>query len=232
MSEFSCLPYYRRYFVEACSFSAFNFFQYSVKFFLYEQSEFIVLLAINNYFGWWFLISRGFCADSWNILSPSVVFLFGWHLFVLLPRCFYLHSLHFLSTIQIVIVYLPSNFWFYSFGFGCILLVFVRSLLTFLCFNILPFVVFFNYVRILSRFSLTAIDSLRTLYFTLGLVAMYTATASIWVVTKFSYLSFGVCLFRWLVKSSKLVSYSVTIYSLLISLLPSKSLMAFFLISL
>ena len=55
----------------------------------------------------------------------------------------------------------------------------------------------------LSHFSLTAIDSHRTLH----LVLMHSAAASIWAVTKFSYLSISIS-FRYLLKSIKLVSYS------------------------
>ena len=35
--KFSCLPLFRRYFVKACSFSPFNFFQYSIKLFFCKQ---------------------------------------------------------------------------------------------------------------------------------------------------------------------------------------------------
>ena len=45
-----------------------------------------------------------------------------------------------------------------------------------------------------SQFSLTAIVSQRTLHLALGLVGMHLAAASMWVVTKFSYFSFNVCL--------------------------------------
>ena len=41
---------------------------------------------------------------------------------------------------------------------------------------------------------LTAIDSHGTLHLALGLVDTHSGTASIMAVTKFSYLSFGVCI--------------------------------------
>ena len=46
----------------------------------------------------------------------------------------------------------------------------------------------------LSCFSLIAIDSYGTQHLTLVLVGMHSAAASTWAVTKFSYLSFSVCL--------------------------------------
>ena len=45
------LSYFRRYFVETCSFSAFNFCQYWVKFFFRKLSLFDVSLVIDNFFG-------------------------------------------------------------------------------------------------------------------------------------------------------------------------------------
>ena len=47
--KFLCLPYFRRYCVEASSFATFNFFLYHVKFFLHKLSKFDVMLAINNF---------------------------------------------------------------------------------------------------------------------------------------------------------------------------------------
>ena len=47
--KFSCLPYFRMYFVEACNFSAFNLCQYYVKFFLHKLPYFDVYLAINRF---------------------------------------------------------------------------------------------------------------------------------------------------------------------------------------
>ena len=46
----------------------------------------------------------------------------------------------------------------------------------------------------LPHFSPTAIDSHEMLHLGLGLVGMHLTVVSIWVVTKFSYLSFGVYL--------------------------------------
>ena len=46
----------------------------------------------------------------------------------------------------------------------------------------------------LSHFSQTAIYSQGSLHLALDLIGMHSAAASIWVVTKFSYSSFGVCL--------------------------------------
>ena len=47
--KFSCLLNSRKYFVEVCSFSAFNFGQYCVKFFFCKQSGFDVKLTIDNF---------------------------------------------------------------------------------------------------------------------------------------------------------------------------------------
>ena len=44
-----------------------------------------------------------------------------------------------------------------------------------------------------SHFSLITIASHGTLHLVLVLVGMHSAAASMWAVTKFSYLSFGVC---------------------------------------
>ena len=46
----------------------------------------------------------------------------------------------------------------------------------------------------LSSFFLATNDSHETLHLALSLVDMHLAAASTWAVTKFSYLSFGICL--------------------------------------
>ena len=46
------LPYFWGYFVEACSFSVFDFCHYYVKFFLHKLSLMDVLLAINKFCDW------------------------------------------------------------------------------------------------------------------------------------------------------------------------------------
>ena len=48
--EFSNLPYFWRYFVEASNFSACNFLKYCVKFFLCKLSKFDVKMVINFLF--------------------------------------------------------------------------------------------------------------------------------------------------------------------------------------
>ena len=79
----------------------------------------------------------------------------------------------------------------------CSFFIGVSSLRTFLSFCTLTFVEFlllskdvFFYI---VSFSLTAIDTHRTLHLDLGLIGMQLTAASIWAVTKFLYSSFGVC---------------------------------------
>ena len=75
---------------------------------------------------------------------------------------------------------------------------YVTPICTFSCFCVLVFVkfllsskdTFFSCYLIF----LTATDSQATLHLALGLVGLHSAAASIWTVTKFSYLSFEVCL--------------------------------------
>ena len=108
-------------------------------------------------------------------------------------------------------------FWFNYFFLNVLLC----SLCVFLNFCVLAFAGFLllsNDAFFLSHFSLTAIDSHRTLHVTFGLVVIYSAVASIWVVRKFSYSSFGLCFsdVSWEVSDLFL---TVTLYWLLISLL-------------
>ena len=60
---------------------------------------------------------------------------------------------------------------------------------------------------------------MRSLYLTLGLVRMQSAAASIWIVTKFSYTLFGVCLsyVSWKVSNLFLNSYYTMISNVTIS---------------
>ena len=47
--KFSCLLHFRKYFVEACSFSVYNLFQYSIKFFICEPTLFDIYLPIDHF---------------------------------------------------------------------------------------------------------------------------------------------------------------------------------------
>ena len=82
--------------------------------------------------------------------------------------------------------------------------------LTFVRFFLLSKDAFFK----LSYFFLTTWTS----HITLSLVGMHSAAASIWVETKFSYLSFRVCCFKCLLKTIKFVSYSYHIFIAYISI--------------
>ena len=62
----------------------------------------------------------GFQAESWIVLSTSEVFLLGKQFLVLSSLCSSFSSLHLLSTMLFVIVYLQLNFWFYWFDLECI----------------------------------------------------------------------------------------------------------------
>ena len=81
-SVIKCLPYVKGYFIDACSFSTFNFFfQYCIKFFLRKLSKFDVLLVVNIFFSR--LISEEFpsrfflCSfDSWILSSWLAAFSF------------------------------------------------------------------------------------------------------------------------------------------------------------
>ena len=108
--------------------------------------------------------------------------------------------------------------------FSCFFLVCFCSLKTlsfcewaFVGFLLLSKYVFF----LLSCFSLTTIDSQRTLYLAFGMVGMHSATASMWVVTKFSYLSFGVCFL--MSPEQQQTFLTVTKYWLFISLFTSEN---------
>ena len=72
-----------------------------------------------------------------------------------------------------------------------------NSLCVFLNFNALVFVVFYllhlEAVFPPARFSLTAYVSHGALGLVLCLFGMHSAAASLWILTKLSYLSFGVC---------------------------------------
>ena len=170
------------------------------------------------------MISEGFpskflkCSFHFWCLSSWLVAL------VLLSRCFSFYFLHLLSVMWIMIVFFLTNFWFYWFDLECILVILFSMLVAFVGF-LLSRDAFFTS----SRLSLTAIVSQWTLYLAFGLVGIYSAAAFIWVVTKFSYSSFGVCLSddSWRVSNLFL---TVGVYWLLISLL-ANSLVWFYGIS-
>ena len=136
--KFPCVPY----FVEFCSFSAFNCFWFSIKFFV--RSLLIWCLVGYQYFFFGKSIShfiRVFWADSWNVLSIWVVVF-----------CFALKVL-FLPFISFTVCQTNSDclsfteflillicFWMYS---TCLFwYVFVSSLWAFLNFCPLVFIVF------------------------------------------------------------------------------------------
>ena len=75
-----------------------------------------------------FYIYYGFQTDSWNVLSTSVFVYFGWQLLFLLLRYSSFCSLHFLTAMQIVIVYLTPSFLFYWSDLECILVVLFSNL--------------------------------------------------------------------------------------------------------
>ena len=74
---------------------------------------------------------------------------------------------------------------------------YVSSLRAVLNFCVLAFVGFLllskDAIFMLSRFFRATRDSHGTLHLALGLAGMHSAVASMWVLTKFSYSSFGVC---------------------------------------
>ena len=72
-----------------------------------------------------------------------------------------------------------------------------------------------------SHFSLTVIDSHGTLHLAVGLLGMHSAVASMWTVTKLSYLLFGLCLSDVSWRVSKLF-FTATTYWLLTSQVASK----------
>ena len=82
-------------------------------------------------------------------------------------------------------------------GSGCLVLSFCRNPVSlFYSPGQLAFVGFLlskDAFFMLSHFSLTAIDFQGTLYLVLVLVNIHLNATSIWTVTNFSYLSFGVC---------------------------------------
>ena len=138
----------------------------------------------------------------------------------MLLRCSYFHSLHLLSAILFLIVYLQPNFLCYWFALKYILIVhflyeLVSSIWAFSHFWALAFVgilllgkdAFFK----LSHFFQKTSNFHANLNLALGLVGMYTAATFIWAVTKLSYLSFVVCLLdiSWTVLNKFL---TVTIY--------------------
>ena len=99
---------------------------------------------------------------------------------------------------------------------------YVFILWAFLSLCVLAFVGFLLYSKnaifMLYHFSLIAIASHGTLHLALSIVEMHSAAAATWAVTKFSYSSFGVCLWD---TSWKVSNYflTVSIYWFLISLL-------------
>ena len=124
------------------------------------------------------------------------------------------------------IVYLPLSFLFYWSDLECILcflFICVSSLCGFLSFCALAFVgfLFYKVRRLFSCylvFFLTSSNFHGTLHLALVLVDMYSATAFIWVLTKFLHLSFRICIsdFSW-----KVLNFLVPTYLLFISLLVS-----------
>ena len=117
------LVFFRKYFIEASSFSAFDFFQYYVKFLFYKLSKFDVLLAINNFLIVLSATSGGFPRRLMKC-SLYLCILPSWQAaLILLSRCSSFNSLHLLSVMLIMIVYLLASFWFYWFGLECLLVV-------------------------------------------------------------------------------------------------------------
>ena len=84
------------------------------------------------------------------------------------------------------------------------------------------FILHLEAVFMSAHFSLTANVSHGTLDLVLCLVGMYSAAVSKWVLTKFSYSSFGVCVSLFSCSASYLV-LSVNAYSFLISLLLNRA---------
>ena len=115
--KFPCFPYFSRYFVEACSFTAFNFFQYFVKFSPINCQS---LMSI-HFLVWLSLISGGFqskflkCSfHFWSLSSWLAAFSFGWEvLFFLVTLVTVCHTNH---------DCLIWNFCFYWFSLECIIL--------------------------------------------------------------------------------------------------------------
>ena len=108
-------------------FFCFNFFQYYVNFFPCKLFYIDISLLINNFWISLSVISGGFRADSWNVLSTSELFLFGLLLLVLLSRCStfrFFFFFHLLSAMVFVIVLLQPNFYFIDLVFECILILF------------------------------------------------------------------------------------------------------------
>ena len=99
-------------------------------------------------------------------------------------------------------MYSNNSFWY----------IFISSFWTFLRFCTSAFVGFLLLSKDaflkLSRFLLTTSATHGSLHLALDLVGTHTAAAaaSMWAVTKFSYLSFGICL-RYLLKSIKIQIY-------------------------
>ena len=136
-------------------------------------------------------------AYSWNVLSTSVFVVFGWQLFIQLWRCSSFYSLHLLfATLFEVVCLLILMLWHWMYSICSFWYALNYFLCAFLSFWALALVGFFllhrDAVFALSRFFLTVNVSHGTLYFTLNSVGMHSAAASMWVLMKFSYLSFGV----------------------------------------
>ena len=102
--NFPWLQYFNGYLTKASSFSVYFFSVASIS----SVVNFSSLMSSWLLIIFWLGYQR---ADYWSVHSTTKVFLL-----VLLLRCFSSGSLHLISAMLIVIVYLQPNFWFYWFG--------------------------------------------------------------------------------------------------------------------
>ena len=140
-------------------------------------------------------------------------------LFLLLTSFIICHAiLDCLSSTESLIL----TIWFCMYSVCSFRYMLANSFCAFLSFRALVLVGFFLFhleaVFTSARFSLTANVSHGTLYFVLCLIGINSAATSRWALTKFSYSSFGVCVFVCSCRASYLF-LSSNVYLSLISLL-------------
>ena len=121
---------------------------------------------------------RGVSKQILEMFFHFCIFLLGWQFLLLLSRCSSFHSLHLLSAMLFMIIYLLPRFLFYWFGLECILVVLfvcVTSFWVFLSFSALSFVWFLilskDTIFMLSFFLATS-DSHGTQHLALSLVCL------------------------------------------------------------
>ena len=185
---FSHFPYFRRYFVKACSFSTFNFFSSSSINCPSVMSSWLLLIFFHRFVCDFRKVSKQILKIFFSLLKFSSwlsTFSFSFELlFLMLNSSTAYHDNHDCqsSTMFLILFIWPWNYSSFSFWYGLVLSghSYVSRHWHLLGYFFYVILFFPNYI-----------DSQRTLHLVFALVSTHLTAASVWLVTKFSYLAVG-----------------------------------------